>query len=97
MFPKKHFEIVEKNGVEPYIFRRGGRSSIELQILKILKNNPNSFRIPAIYFVVEMNGVEPLTLPFVNGMLCLWATIFIPFGGDERSRTVDPLLAKQVL
>ena len=70
MFPKKHFEIVEKNGVEPYIFRRGGRSSIELQILKILKNNPGFFRIPAIYF------------------LC---------GGDERSRTVDPLLAKQVL
>ena len=70
MFPKKHFEIVEKNGVEPYIFRRLTDASIELQILKVLKNIPLLLRVSA--------------------------TIIFD-GGDERSRTVDPLLAKQVL
>ena len=53
---------------------------------------------------MEVNGVEPMTLPKISGrsthhrnMNFIVLTVVRPNGGGERSRTDDPLLAKQVL
>ena len=59
--------------------------------------------------VVGANGLEPSTSRLSGGRSNLlsykpmfleavsWLVSFLPFGGDNRDRTDDPLLAKQVL
>ena len=59
--------------------------------------------------LVGLNGLEPSTSRLSGGRSNLlsykpmfleavsWLVSFLPFGGDNRDRTDDPLLAKQVL
>ena len=59
--------------------------------------------------LVGLNGLEPSTSRLSGGRSnllsykpiffrgCLLARVLSPFGGDNRDRTDDPLLAKQVL
>ena len=49
--------------------------------------------------LVGPSGLEPptLRLSVVRSSQLSYGPVSIPYGGDKRDRTADPLLAKQVL